>query len=849
MLITFNALFLRIFTRIILRMNKLLFTCLAVFIFINANAQSLQSPEQFLGYKIGTHYTPHYKIAAYVRSVAQAVPFMVKVEKYGETYEGRELLLAYVASSENLNRLDAIRQNNLQLAGIASGTGSLVNAPAIVWLSYNVHGNEPSSSEAAMLALYALVNPSNAETRKYLNNTVVIIDPCLNPDGRDRYVNWFNSVSGKTPDPNPQSREHVEPWPGGRSNHYNFDLNRDWAWQTQIETRQRLVKYNQWMPHVHVDFHEQYFNNPYYFAPAAEPFHEVITPWQREFQTTIGKNNARYFDQQGWLYFTKESFDLLYPSYGDTYPTYSGAIGMTYEQGGHSRGGLSVKTDVGDTLTLVDRAEHHYTTSISTVEVASKSAAKLVEEFKKFFDDSRSGKGNPVKTYVLTSDNEEKLRKLSYLLTANGITYGALASTTFKGTNYNSKKEENASLKKYHIAVSTSQPRSILAKVLLDPNTVVPDSNTYDITAWSLPYAYGVDAYTARQDLPLKTAPVWSAGKEVVPSTYGYLIRQKSMASVKMMSKLLQEGVRIRYSEQPFTYNGNSYDRGTMIILSQNNVPGLIEKLNRLSKLNSVDLDPVGTGFMEKGPDVGSPYFRYVKTPKVALITGEQTSSLSAGEAWHFFDQEIDFPVTLINANDLGRTNLSDFTVVVFPDGNYRGFSDKGNNDKLKDYVSGGGKIIAMENVVKQMSENDWGIKLREEKKDEKPGYADLKTYGNREREGLSDNIPGAIYKVHLDETHPLSFGIGNTYYTLKQNANVYEYMKDAWNVGYFKKDNYVTGFAGMNVRTKLVDGLNFAVKEMGRGSVIYFVDNPLFRQFWENGKLMFANAVFLVGQ
>lgn len=831
-------------------MVKTIFCWLALFIWLSSSAQTLQSPEQFLGYKIGTQFTPHYKINAYVRAVAQAVPQMAKVEKYGETYEGRELLIAFISSAENVQQLETIRQNNMRLTGIQPGNATTSNAPAIVWLSYNVHGNEASSSEAAMLTLYALVNPSNTQTKQYLRNTVVVIDPCLNPDGRDRYVNWFKSVRSLHPDPNPQSREHNEPWPGGRSNHYNFDLNRDWAWQTQVETRQRLSKYNQWMPHVHVDFHEQFYNSPYYFAPAAEPFHEVITPWQREFQTIIGKNNARYFDQQGWLYFTKESFDLLYPAYGDTYPTYTGAIGMTYEQAGHSRAGLSVRTDIGDTLTLADRAQHHFTSSISTIEVASQNAQKLVSEFRNFFDDSRAGKNNPVKTYVMTSNSDEKIKGLGELLTLNGITYGRLRSTSFRGTSYSTNKTENARLQQYHIAVSSLQPRSVLAKVLLDPNTTLPDTNTYDITAWALPYAHGVEAYTVKEALPIEPVTLVNEAPQLEASAYGYLINYNSVATVKLMSSMLEEGIRIRYAERPFTHKGKTYERGTLVALLQGNVPQLKERLERLNKEYGVEINAVGSGFMDKGPDVGSPYFRYVTKPKVALVTGEQSSSLSAGEVWHFFEQEIKYPLTLINASDVSRINPNDFTVIIFPDGMHRAFSDKTTNEKLKDFVRGGGKIIAIENAVEQMTANEWGLKLREEKKEEdKSDYNDLKTYANRDRQGLSNYIPGAIYRVHLDETHPLAFGYGDTYYTLKTSSAVYDFMKDGWNVGYFKKDNYVTGFAGSQVRNKLVDGLNFGVKEIGRGSVVYFVDNPIFRQFWENGKLMLANAIFLVGQ
>ena len=817
-------------------------------------AQSIQSPDQFLGYKIGTHYTPHYKILEYVKSVAQARPDMVKVEKYGETYEGRDLIVAYVAAPQNLQRLEEIRQNNLALAGVNKDRSAIAaGAPAVVWLSYNVHGNEPSSSEAAMLTLYTLANATNPQAKEWLQNTIIIIDPCINPDGRDRYVSWFNSVSGNTINADPQSREHSEPWPGGRSNHYNFDLNRDWAWQTQKETRQRMAKYNQWLPQIHVDFHEQGYNNPYYFAPAAEPYHEVITPWQREFQQIIGRNNAKYFDRNGWLYFTKESFDLFYPSYGDTYPLYNGAIGMTFEQGGHSRGGLAVVTNSGDTLTLVDRVNHHFTTGMSTIEAASLNAQRLVTEYKRFFDDSRTGKGNTVKTYVLTSDNKSKISSIANLLKLNGIDYGTVATDKgFSGFNYNSGKNEKGQLKKYNIAVSAAQTKAVLARVLLEPRSNLVDSVTYDITAWSLPYVYDVDAYTTGEAIALQPYKEEGSAAPVAASDYGYLIKYNSVSSAKLLGQLLQAGIKVRYSDKPFTYNKKQFDRGTLIILQKGNPSNLLSLLNQYTANTSVEVESVATGFMEKGPDFGSPDIRFIRTPKVAMMTGDQSSSLSAGEVWHFFDQQLNYPVTLLNSTELNRVNLKGYNVLIIPDGSYRNLNDKGIADKLKDFVNGGGNLIAMENAVKQLSSGDWNLKLKEDKEDEKgekSDYASLKRYENRERDELKNSIPGAIYKVDLDNSHPLAFGYSDTYYTLKQDANVYEFLKDGWNVGVIKKTNYVTGFTGSKVKRELKDGLVFGVMEMGAGSVTFLADNPLFREFWEGGKLLFSNAVFLVGQ
>lgn len=835
----------------ILNMKSLLSTLVILVLSISVTAQNVPSPEAYLGYKVGTRYTRHHKIVEYFNTVAKARPDMVKIESYGQTNEGRELMLAFVSSPENMQRLEAIRLNNLRLAGTTKDRAAPIvdNAPAIVWLSYNVHGNEPSSSEAALLMVHALVDPSNSTTKEWLKNTVVVIDPCINPDGRDRYVNWFNSVVGKEMNAEPFSREHAEPWPGGRSNHYNFDLNRDWAWQTQVETQQRLKKYNAWLPQVHVDFHEQGYNEPYYFAPAAEPFHEVITPWQRDFQVLIGRNNASYFDKNGWLFFTKERFDLLYPSYGDTYPVYNGAIGMTYEQGGHSRGGLAVVNEDGDTLTLVDRATHHFTTGLSTVETASKHQQKLMNEFKKYFDDSRAGKIGEYKTYVLTSKDQNKLNAVIKLLDQNGIEWGTVNNKNFSGFNYFTGKQEAFADEGLHIAVSAAQPKAVLAKVLLEPRTFVTDSNTYDITTWSVPYAYGVKGYAIKERLDVSND--WKPTTVTpVNATYGLLIPYTSFNSAKVLADLLKQNVKVRFAEKPFKYGTKNYERGTLIVLkTSNSSVNWAGITNAVCIKHNVQAEAIETGFMDQGSDMGSPDVKIISSaPKVALLTGEGTSSLGAGEVWHFFDKQLDYPLTLINANDLGRANLKNFTVIIVPDGYIRALSEKATADRLKEFVRSGGKIIALENAVGQMAA-EWGLKQKTDKEDEKGEYLDVKKYGDRERSYLPNSIPGAIYKIDLDNTHPLGFGYPDFYYTLKRDGILFEFMKGGWNVGVLKKDAYVTGFAGYKVKSKLKDGMLFGVQDMGGGSVVYLSDNPLFRNFWENGKLLFSNAVFLAGQ
>jgi hypothetical protein len=836
---------------------------LPFFLFLGfAAVAQLKSPEEFLGYKIGTRYTPHHKIVSYFQHVAANAPAMMKLQTYGETNEGRPLLLAIIASPENLAQVEQLRLNNIRLANLAKDrmAPQEENAPAFVWLSYNVHGNETSSSEASMLSLYELVNPAVERTKQWLKNTVVLIDPCLNPDGRDRYINWFNSVVGKQYNPLRVAREHREPWPGGRTNHYNYDLNRDWAWQTQVESQQRMKVYNQWMPQVHVDFHEQGINEPYYFAPAAEPFHEVITPWQREFQSTIGKNHAKYFDQNGWLYFTKERFDLLYPSYGDTYPTYNGSIGMTYEQGGIGAG-LGVIVEEGDTLTLVDRARHHFTTSMSTIEISSLNAGRLVKEYRKFFNEASSTGFGEYKSFVIKYEarNQERVEKLIQLLDKNGIQYSAGTGSTARGFNYFSGREESFTSATNDIVISALQPRSAMVKVLFEPKTKLSDSVTYDITAWALPYAYGLNAYASKEKVPSNGMVNLRSAVTNPETTYGYILPWNGVKTVKTVGHLLQKGILLRYAEQPFEVNGNKFDRGAIIVLRTSNQKfggELWKTVRETANADGVQLFAVSSGFVDKGFDFGSDMVHPMRMPKVVLVTGEGISGNSAGELWHFFDQELDFPVTLINANDLGRANWNDIDVLVMPDGNYRFLSNKDELEGFKTWINKGGRVVALEGAVGQLSKADIGVKQKKsedgdkDKKDKADSYSALQEFQGRERNSVTGFTPGSIWKVSMDPSHPLAFGYPDFYYTLKQDDNIYEFMKEGgWNVGVIKKDNAVAGFVGSALQPKLKDGLLFGSQQMGDGTVNLLTDNVMFRSFWENGKLMFCNAVFLSGQ
>lgn len=836
-----------------MRLRSILFI-VHFFLSLSVLAQNVPSPDDFLGYPLGSRFSLHYKIVQYVEALAKARPDMVKLEYYGKSYEGRPLVVAFISLPEHILNLENIRLNNLRLARQANDVQpGNTNAPAIVWMSYNVHGNEASSSEAVMKTLHALLDPNNTVTKQWLKNTVVAIDPCINPDGRDRYANWYHSVASIHPDVNPAAREHVEPWPGARTNHYNFDLNRDWAWQSQIESQQRIALYNKWLPQVHVDFHEQGYNEPYYFAPAAEPFHDVITPWQRSFQTEIGKNHAKYFDDKGWLYFTKERFDLFYPSYGDTYPTYNGAIGMTYEQGG-IRAGLAIINEDGDTLTLKDRLEHHHTTGLSTIEIASKNATKLVGEFKKFFDDAVANGSGMYKSYLIRNDPDrpDVIDGLKHFLTKNGIRYQyANAGKPFKAFNYQSGKEEMVSAAELDIVVSVYQPRAAFARVLLEPRSRITDTVTYDITAWSIPYAWGVQAFATTEKIPSIDLK-WASSRANLSEALGYVIPWNSFSSAKLLGALLKAGVKVRVAEQAFKLNGKSFEKGSLIVLQTSNqhfgkqLSNVVEKsLEDVGFL--ADVTPVHTGFVDQGLDFGSSSVRSIKAPKVAMLTGDGVSALAAGTIWHYFEQELKYPLTLLDVSAASRIRWSDYNVIIMPDGNYKFMNDKQAQESLRTWISQGGKLIALEDAAAQITKIDWGFTMKKaDEKSDKDAYAKLKKYELAERDALKSSIPGAIYKVEMDNSHPLAFGFPGYFFALKRDDSLFEYLQDGWNVGVLKKENYVSGFVGSETKAKMNDGLILGARQMGGGQLIMMNIDPIFRSFWENGKLLLANAVFI---
>jgi hypothetical protein len=814
------------------------------------SAQTILSPDNFLKHNIGEQFTPHHRLIDYYEHVAENSP-NVMLKYYGDTYEGRPLVLAFVSTPENLARLEEIRLNHLRKTGLEAGSANGEDL-AITWLSFSVHGNEAAGSEAAMPVLYELASPNNERTKEWLESSIVILDPSVNPDGYSRYTSFYRQYANRIPNPDLNSLEHQEPWPNGRVNHYLFDLNRDWAWVTQTESQQRLKVYNQWLPHVHADLHEMGINSPYYFAPAAQPYHEYITDWQAEFQEDIGRNHAKYFDEEGWLYYTKEVFDLLYPSYGDTYPIYNGSIGMTYEQGGSGRAGRAGRAENGNLVTLKDRVAHHETTALSTIEVAAKNAKQLNKEFETFYNDARNSPKGAYKTYIVSGNNPKaKLKRLTNLLDIHRIEYGSLkGNRNINGFNYKQATDGDATIGTGDLVISAHQPKGIFVQVLFDPETTVVDSLTYDITAWSLPYAYGLEAYATTNrinpdaEFVLPEAETAEMGK----NTYAYAINWESVADAHFLAQILQEGIKVRYTNNQFSLNGQTFNAGTIIVNRADN-RNLSEdwqaRLMDLAKEHDQLITPLQTGFVDSGRDLGSGSYTYIDAPNVAIIGDEPTSPNEFGQVWYYMERELNYPVTILTMDNVFRVDLNDYDVLILPEGRFR-FSDS-QAEKLQTWVRSGGKLIAIGRAVSGLA-NANGFSLeRASSSSDDDDSDEPAVYGESTRRYISSTTPGAIFQTQIDETHPLGYGLGDTYYSLKTGTQSYSYQEDVWNVGYLNDDPISFGFVGENAKTKLRRNMVFGVRDAGRGQVIYLVDNPLYRGFWEQGKLLFANALFLV--
>jgi hypothetical protein len=808
------------------------------------------SPEQVLGYALGEHFTEHAGVREYSRALADASP-RVEYREYGVTPQRRALIQLVIAREDHLARLDEILALNAELSRpettAARAQQIAATNPAVVFFSYGVHGNESSSPEAAMWTAWDLARDAQ-DVAGVLDSLVVVIDPSANPDGRDRYVNWFRGVVGARPNPSPQAREHREPWPGGRVNHYYFDLNRDWAWATQPETRARLATWWRWNPQVHVDFHEMGYNQTYFFFPAAAPINPIYPDHVLEWGRRFGEGNARAFDQRGWPYYTAEAFDLFYPGYGDSWPSLTGAIGMTYEMAGHGAAGLAVEREAGDTLTLAQRATQHRVAGHATLRTAASGKSRLLLDYAA--SQRETGRGEPDVLLVPGSDTT-RVRALAEHLGRQGITVERAERAFRVGAQPYAGFERRAEFPAGTYLVRMRQPMGRLAATLLQPETELRAEYSYDISAWSLPYAYGVEAHRVNAAPRVGWQPVATGGEpapvQPQPTGFGYFV-PPGEATAAGMIRFLEGGGRARVVGRAATQDGRRWPAGTWFLPAATN--DTLQARVAAAGLGAHAV-PARGGMSEEGIDLGSSSVATARLPRVAVLTGEGVSATSFGAAWFYLEQELGLPFDALLASDLGRADLNRYDVIVIPDASGQAVGEA-QRQALGGWVERGGRLIAYAGgaaAVASVAE----VEFRERMEEPEPERARLlRGREERERDAWREQVPGSIIPARLDPAHPLAWGAGAAddparIFVLHVGTRIFEPSADVETVVHFPADaGNVSGVISDDNLMRLEEGAWLVTRRMGRGSVVLFAGDPLFRLFWRATHPLFVNAVLL---
>jgi hypothetical protein len=822
---------------------------------VTAQQTRIQSPAEFLGYPLGERFTDHAGVVRYMEALAAASP-IVRVRRYGETNEGRPLMQVLIARADYLERSEQILARNRELANPATSEVRAreiaATTPAVVYFSYGVHGNESSSSEAALWTAWSLATNA-AEVRSVLDSVVMVIDPTVNPDGRDRYVNWYRQARGIAPNPNPESREHVEPWPGGRTNHYLFDLNRDWAWATQKETRARLATWDYWTPQVHVDFHEMSANSSYFFFPAAAPINPMYPPHILRWGKHFGDANAAAFDARGWAYFTGETYDLFYPGYGDSWPTLLGAIGMTYEQAGGGSAGLAYRRNDQQILTLHDRAEHHWISGMATARAAASKKTELQLDFARFYRTVGEGVADVL---LVPGHDVTRVDALVNLLRRQGIQVerATRAFRTPAQPHTGFARREQFPAGTYR--VRARQQRGRLASTLLQPETLLDATFSYDVSAWSLPFAYGVEAHRAERIADAEWRPVTDTVVVTVnpmatngAQPYGYLV-PPSAAVWPPLTRYLTNGGRAIVLDEGFTLESRTWPAGTLFI------PRLGVE-NMAARLSSSGLaafaQPVATGRALSGHDLGTAQSYALEVPRLALLSGDGVNSGSYGAHWFFLENTAGLQFDHLPLDRVESVRLERYQVMIAPD---MARPNERISNAVKAWVQAGGTLVAVGNGARNLGALIAEVKLRESrdtaKSDAKVERA-LRGREARELENWEQQIPGTILTVKLDPAHPLAFGAGvagdsTRLFVLHSGGAVFEPDENFETVAYFPdKLEKVSGVISEQNLQKLGRGAWLVTKRLGRGRVILFADDPLFRHFWYSTFQPYLSAI-LVG-
>ncbi len=797
----------------------------------------IPSPEQFLGYGIGGHHTRHDLIVAYLEKLAE-VSDRASIHYYGKTHEGRKLVILTITTPENLSNLDNLKKQHLAFTDPAQNVSNYDALPIFINLAYNVHGNEPSSSEASLLTAYTLVASESSEIKKYRNNAVIFVDPTINPDGRDRHTQWANTYQGNPEVADTQDAEHNEYWPGGRTNHYWFDLNRDWLLAIHPESRGKLAWYHEWYPNVVTDFHEMGTQSTYFFEPMkTNGSLNPIMPKENyeDLNTLFGNYFAKALDSIGSFYFTKEVFDGTYPGYGSSYPDLQGGLGLLFEQA--SSRGHRQKTAFGE-ITFPFTIRNQYTSSITTVRAAVENKGYLRKYQQNFFKSAltNAGKGK-IRGYSFGDENDQNRTKafIDKLLLHEIDVYKS-------GDKF---------------VVPTNQPQYRMVQSMFETYEKYRDSVYYDASAWSIANFYN-----------MKYRPVTSLSmgekvenienlisvSPVQKSDYAYLIDWQDYNAPATLHYLQSNGLVLSSSGKTFTAKVGSdskiFGYGTLVLpisLQKKSADEVFDLLQKAQKKFEVPMYSVNSGLNLKGVDLGSAYVSPIKKPKAVMLIGDGVRSYEAGEVWHLLDTRVHMPITKIPMRNFNRANFDKYNTMVMVSGRYS-LTDK-QQEKIKDWVSKGNTLITIGTASK------WAVekKLVKEEltKSEKDSTAQVirKPYVDARENLGKESLGGVILKADIDITHPLAFGYNDSSIPVYKNNEVWlsPSKNEYATIAKYNADPHIDGFMTDKNRDEFVKpSASLIVSKLGSGHVVLFADNPNFRGSWYGTNRLFLNALFL---
>jgi len=807
---------------------------------------AIPTPQQFLGYEIGSRYTRHDQLVAYFNELAKHSD-KIKVEQIGTSYEGRPLLIATVTSAQNQQQLETLRRQHVTLADPAQPLSAAGNSPVVVWLGYSVHGNETSSGEAALLTAYYLVANRNADTAKWLQQAVVLFDPAQNPDGRDRAASWHNAYASSPASADPADKEHVEPFPQGRTNHYFTDLNRDWLALTQQDTRPKIVYFHQWYPNVQIDFHEMGKDSTYYFEPSPASMHSPLLPAASyEFNKTLAKYHAQALDALGSLYYTGENFDNFSPVYGSTYPDFHGAVGVTVEQAS-SRG--RVQESVNGLLTFPFTIRNQVATGLGTVRGAVTERDGLLKLQKEFFQSAlKQANQQPVKAFVFGDAKDPGLtRRLLDLLLQHQITVQALnAAVTVDGQRF----EPGSAY-----VVPTAQPQFRLVHSIFAETPPIKGDVFYGSTSYAIAPAYGVAFAGSRSRVDggerIAALPATRGGVSGGQAGYAYVFDWRDYNASRALYALQAKGVLTRAAFQPFTAatasGEQAFARGSVVVpVAGQTLAGdaLLAAVEEAARSSGVQVHALASGQSRSGIDLGSDSVKSLRKPAVALVMGEGVSATEIGSAWFLLDQQVQLPASKLDPAQLGKVNLDRYTTIVLSGGTYSGV-DATAVAALKRWINAGGSLVTYGSAAK------WAIeqKLSDEVlgAEEKEPDGARRAFGDQRDIAAIERVSGNILSADVDTSHPLGFGLPRTQLAInKENGISFKPSRNAFStVVRIDETPRVNGYLSETNRSRVAGAAWLLVSPQGQGNVVLFADDPAHRKYWHGTERLLLNAVF----